>query len=323
MRIIGIIDGFSPEYIRHILQLNTFRKHYMDAYTFTFWLIVNELFIENLQWLNELQIPYRLLLSQTGYLPEEYLSLIMNALEDEKPDILLLPGTDLGNELSVRLAYKLDGSSSSKVDYVETDYDSLIVTRPVYSSYLKGEFILHKKPWCLSINKGYEIEGRVPEIMSPIHSNIMNSNSVPPSFEWIVSSKQKMIVRKADLANADKLLVFGQGIGNREKLEHFSLRAKKLGFETGVSRPVALNAWSSMENLVGISGIICKPKVCLLAGVSGSSALTAGIEKSDLIVAINHDSKAAIFKIADIGVVDDYEDVLEELLNLMSQDDKN
>ena len=83
-----------------------------------------------------------------------------------------------------------------------------------------------------------------------------------------------------------------------------------------VSRPAAMNAWKPMNRLIGVSGAMVGPEVCITAGVSGAAAFYAGIEKSKFIVAINTDEKAPIMKMADVAIVDDFLPIMEELNNI-------
>ena len=89
--------------------------------------------------------------------------------------------------------------------------------------------------------------------------------------------------------------------------------AEALGGSAGASRPVVMNAWAPMEALLGVSGTLIQPKICIAAGVSGAAAFGAGVEKSGWITAVNKDSAAPIMKMADVAVVEDYEPFVKAL----------
>jgi electron transfer flavoprotein alpha subunit len=74
-----------------------------------------------------------------------------------------------------------------------------------------------------------------------------------------------------------------------------------------------------MDEIVGVSGAVTKPDVCIVAGASGAAAFYAGIEKSKYIVAINKDSHAPIIKASDAAIIDDYKPVMDELVKLVSR----
>ena len=74
-----------------------------------------------------------------------------------------------------------------------------------------------------------------------------------------------------------------------------------------------MNAWAPMNRLIGVSGAMLQPDICITAGVSGAAAFYAGIEKSKFIVAINTDGQAPIMKKADVAVADDFVPVIKAL----------
>ena len=85
----------------------------------------------------------------------------------------------------------------------------------------------------------------------------------------------------------------------------------------GVTRPVAMNGWALIDEIVGVSGHIYSPEVCITIGVSGSAAFYAGIEKSGFIASVNHDECAPIIGMSDVFVIDDYENILERLFQVL------
>ena len=87
--------------------------------------------------------------------------------------------------------------------------------------------------------------------------------------------------------------------------------AATLGMAFAVSRPVVMNAWAPMDRLAGVSGAMLKPRLAILAGVSGAPALMAAVKRSRVIVAINTDADAPVFRSADLGVVGDCRTLLD------------
>lgn len=88
---------------------------------------------------------------------------------------------------------------------------------------------------------------------------------------------------------------------------------------TGVSRPAAMNAWMPMNHLVGVSGAMASPQICITAGVSGAAAFYAGIEKSKFIAAINTDEHAPIMKNADVVIVEDFKPFITALNQILEK----
>lgn len=113
------------------------------------------------------------------------------------------------------------------------------------------------------------------------------------------------------------LIAVGKGAGSKEAVEQFRNYAKSRKFLFGVSRPVAMNGWAKIDEIIGVSGHIYQPKVCIAVGVSGSAAFYAGIEGSRWIVSINSDPKAPIIKMSDASFTDDYRNIWPKMEQIL------
>ena len=139
----------------------------------------------------------------------------------------------------------------------------------------------------------------------------MNADGFVRDYKWIPTEQAN------HLEAARLLIVGGRGLESKENVKGLKALADAVGAEFGISRPVALNAWGPMHWLVGVSGAIAKPEICIAAGVSGAAAFYAGIEKSNIIIAINSDPHARIIKAADVVIIDDYKAVMDELMKIV------
>jgi electron transfer flavoprotein alpha subunit len=133
-------------------------------------------------------------------------------------------------------------------------------------------------------------------------------------------SRVKIVERKpkaaatANIESADTLVVAGKGFAKQEDLAIADALAKALKGELGCTRTLSADFhWLGEERMVGISGKKCKPRLMISVGVSGQIQHTVGILGSKVIVAINKDKAAPIFKVADYGVVGDLYQVLPKL----------
>jgi electron transfer flavoprotein alpha subunit len=124
-------------------------------------------------------------------------------------------------------------------------------------------------------------------------------------------------VSESGLSHAERVLAVGQGVNSRENMEILENIADTLGAHLGASRPVVMNAWAGMDRLIGVSGLILSPRLCIAAGVSGAGPFMAGIQNSGFIAAINTDGSAPVFKLAHAGIVDDMFAVLPALQKLI------
>ncbi len=250
-----------------------------------------------------------------SYRPEAVLTYLKELEYGIECDLYLFPGDYAGSELSTRFAARTGGSSIAAVDKIEPGSESLTCYRAIYSNYLRGRFRLGKKPFCLSIARG---------LSAGAPGNQIEKRQVTESDFWDLPENR--FTRDCEFTAADPvgelgrapfILAAGRGVKSREKTEMLGKIAKELGAELGVSRPVAMSAWAPLDRLLGISGTMARPKLCLAAAVSGAAAFYAGIEKSKKIVAINIDAQAPLVRAADVAIIDDYETVLKELVKLV------
>lgn len=123
----------------------------------------------------------------------------------------------------------------------------------------------------------------------------------------------------ANLAAAKRIVDVGRGLAAQEDLDMCRKLASLLDAELGCSRPVAENnKWMPIANYIGLTGVTVKPDLLFSMGVSGQVQHIAGINKSKVIVAINKDKSAPIFKNADFGLVGDIYKVIPELIKKLS-----
>lgn len=226
-------------------------------------------------------------------------------------DVYVFGSGFYGTELAVRAAKRMGGSSASGV-CAFTAKEDVTVKKMVYSNHMEGTFHMKKAPYCVAISKGMErtklTHGKVewqPEMIC---------QDCP---EFLISRKYYQEDSEKGLENAQIVIAAGRGIKHKENAQLIQATAESMGGDFGVSRPAAMSAWAPMHRLIGVSGVMLQPQICIAAGVSGAAAFYAGIEKSRFIVAINSDETAPIVKLADVVIIDDFVPVLRELKNII------
>jgi len=249
------------------------------------------------------------------YQPENILEALQTVENAEKPHLYLFPSGFAGSEIAVRWGFRLKGSSLVQVQQIECSGAQLIARKTVYANHVLATFKLTQMPYCIALAKGsadsQAITPRDNLTVTEHDLTDLQKEAFIKHSKWIPSETTQ------DLEAATFLIIGGRGMHTKENAQRLKKIADSLGADFGVSRPVAMRAWMPMHRMIGVSGAMTKPEICIVAGVSGAAAFYAGIEKSKTIVAINTDMRAPIIKAADVAVIDDYKAVMAELAKIV------
>lgn len=242
------------------------------------------------------------------YDPEIVLDFMEHTIKFQ--DLLLFGSNYSACELAVRLGMRLNGSSVTDCIGMEVQKEQILAEKMVYSNHMKGTFLLQQVPYCISVARGQEESLEHYEGGHEITEYDLKNTNGNKAFSVPVFEEAE---HETGLEEAAFVVVAGRGVKNKEAARELEETAERMHASFGASRPVVMNAWTPMEKLVGVSGHLLKPDICITAGVSGAPALYAGIEKSKLIVAVNTNEKAPIIKKSDVAIIGDYKEVLEEM----------
>lgn len=267
-------------------------------------------------------LPFRVihLVKIKHYQPELVLDILTELEKTEPADTYIFPGDLSGNELAVRFARRFKGSSLVAVEKIETSAGKLKGIKKVYSGNLRGSFIFLAKPYCFSLAKGMNrLNAAIPEEQKTISCHDYSGKPEHPSIAEYRETRSPQ-EDEARLESANIVLAVGRGAGSGKEISRLIDIARELGAELGVSRPVVLNAWAPMDRLIGASGSVISPEICLTLAVSGSPPFYYGIEKSKKIIAVNNDDNAPIIKAADLVIIEDYKKVIKALLEIAREE---
>jgi electron transfer flavoprotein alpha subunit len=221
-------------------------------------------------------------------------------------DMLLFPPGAWGDELATRLAWRLQGESVCQITSLAADRRQ--VTKSHWGSALQVRLRLSGSPLCFSLanTSGAATSCRFPDALP---ERWITPGGLP---EWLVAVDSLGQVEEHPLPGAHQVLIVGDG-GENVDMKTIATLAQRLKTEVGYSRARVMRGGFDAGRLVGISGQLLSPDVCIVAGASGAAALMAGVRASRFIVAINSDASAPVFDQADVGIVDDWLPVLEAL----------
>lgn len=257
---------------------------------------------------NDLLSPYHTMI---------YAEVIKEVVDVYKPSILLIGGSITGRDLAPRVSAKLETGLTADTTHltVEDETGLFLMTRPAFGGNINATIICDEKTPQMATVRNNVFEKEKFDL--PVHE--------PINFTATISSKSNIKILKEtpkpkndiDITSA-KIVVSG-GRGVSDCFEALKGIAKYLDGEVGASRAVVDQHIASKEIQVGQTGTTVRPVIYFACGISGAIQHTAGMDKSELIIALNTDESAPIFDIADIGLVVNAKEVLPILQKRLEQ----
>ena len=248
-----------------------------------------------------------------GAVPEDYAAAIADEVKKEPSALVLVNNSIRGRCLAGKLGVFLDTAVLTSVSALERSGEELVCHRMVYGGMAQRGEVFTKPYGVITVGGGvFEAANDAPQAaVAPFEG------APQGSLKRITSTSKKE--GGVDLVAAKRIVDVGRGIAKEEDLELCRKLAAALGAEVGCSRPVAENnKWLPKSSYMGITGVQVKPELIVVLGVSGQIQHIGGINKSRVIVAVNKDKSAPIFKNADLGVVGDLYKVVPALIEKLS-----
>ena len=252
-----------------------------------------------------------------NYSTELYTDIFCAVVKQYKPDSVLVGASTLGRDMAPRIAARLDTGLTADATKIEVDKETenstlLLVTRPAFGGNLFGTIICPTShPQMATIRpKVFD----VPAFNENAKGEIIEF-PVDITAEAVIKSLkiEKMIRKGQDITEASVIVSAGRGA--KDSLELIGELATELGGVMGSSRALVDAGYTKKDIQVGQTGKTVRPMIYIACGISGAVQHLAGMEKSDYIIAINTDPNAAIFKVANIGIVGDVKKVIPVLLD--------
>ena len=243
--------------------------------------------------------------------PESYASEVAKLISQNNATLFLVGATARGRELAAMVAGYLNWPMANDVLSMELTEDGICAKRMMY-----GGAVVRAERYP---NAGVIVlpEGRY-EAVSGGSAAI---EVVPAKGDNRVCFQSLEPMPASDsggLTSAERVITIGLGLGSEEGLVPVRELAKALDAELGCTRPAAEERhWLDSSRYIGISNLSIKPKLCLALGVSGQVQHVVGVRESKIIVGVNNDEKAAIFRSTDYGIVGDLYEFIPEMIRVL------
>ena len=268
------------------------------------------------------------------YRTEPYAHGLASVINEFKPEIMLVGATaigrDLGPTVSARVATGLtaDCTQLDIGDFPlvavpgkesEQKHNQLLMTRPAFGGNTIATIACpNNRPQMATVRPGVmqkiePISGAKAEVVD------YNPGFTPNDRYVTVKEVVKAVSNTVDIMNAKILVSGGRGVGSPENFKILEDLAAVLGGEVSCSRAVVDSGWKPKDLQVGQTGKTVRPHVYFAIGISGAIQHVAGMEESDIIIAINKDEDAPIFDVADYGIVGDLNKIVPELTEALKK----
>ncbi len=249
------------------------------------------------------------------YTTDAYTKVICDLANERKPGILFVGATFIGRDLGPRVAARLNTgltADCTSID-VEVENGDLLATRPAFGGNLMATIACPAhRPQMATVRPGVfekvNTDGANCKI-EKVAVSLSDSDVRTKVLETVKTAKDIV-----DISEAKIIVAGGRGVGSKENFELVKELADALGGVVAGSRAAVEKGWIENAYQVGQTGKTVKPTIYIACGISGAIQHVAGMQDSEVIIAVNKDETAPIMQVADYGIVGDIKKVLPELI---------
>lgn len=260
------------------------------------------------------------------YRTEPYAHALASVINEYKPEIMLVGATAIGRDLGPTVSARVKTGLTADCTLLEIGdfplnaapgqeqlHNQLLMTRPAFGGNTIATIACpYNRPQMATVRPG------VMQKIDPIKgakANVVEFNpGFTPNDRFVeILNVVKAVKNTANIMDAKVLVSGGRGVGSKENFQMLEELAEVLGGTVSCSRAVVENGWLPVDLQVGQTGKTVRPQIYFAIGISGAIQHVAGMEESDLIVAINKDEDAPIFDVADYGLVGDLKKIVPAL----------
>jgi len=249
------------------------------------------------------------------YTPDAFAGALRQFLATRQPKLVLMPHTYQVRDFVPKLATSMERTAISDCIGYKKDGDKLLFTRQMFQGKLAADVSFTcAAPWFVTFQNGAFRADKVEAgaAVAPVETVKLEIA------DGIIRNKPQEVFKEAkqavDLTQAETIVSVGRGIKEQKNIELAKQLAEALGGELAASRPICDSGWLPMDRQIGSSGQTVAPKLYLALGISGAIQHIVGMKGARTIIAINKDSEAPIFEIADYAVVGNLFDIVPPLI---------
>ena len=249
------------------------------------------------------------------YTPDAFAHALKQFLSTRQPRLVLMPHTYQVRDFAPKLATALGRVLISDCVGYKHEGGRLLFTRQMFQGKFAADVSFSgEPPWFVTFQngafRGDKVEaGAAAAPIETVQADVPDGVVRNQPHETFKEAKQAV-----DLTQAEIIVSVGRGIKEKKNIELAKQLAEALGGELAASRPICDSGWLPMDRQIGSSGQTVAPKLYLALGISGAIQHIVGMKGARTIIAINKDSEAPIFEIADFAVVGNLFDIVPPLI---------
>jgi electron transfer flavoprotein alpha subunit len=244
------------------------------------------------------------------YTPDAYARALEQVIQTANPDVVFLAHSAIGRDLAPKLAARLGAGQVSDIINLELADGKLVFTRPIYAgkAFTKNVF---QEGRVIATVRPNNLPAAEPD--SSRSAEVVRVTVDFPDLRTVVKEVVRKTASGVDLSEAKIIVSGGRGVKSAEGFKPLYELAEVLGAAVGASRGACDAGYCDYSMQIGQTGKVVTPDLYIACGISGAIQHLAGMSNSKIIVAINKDPEAPIFKVADYGIVGDLFEVVPAL----------
>lgn len=251
------------------------------------------------------------------YMTEPYTYSLVEIINNNKPEIMLFGATAIGRDLAPRVSARVKTGLTADCTGLEINVEennNLMMTRPAFGGNIMATIVCpDHRPQMATVRPGVMKQLPVNRTKT-VNIEKLSLNIPKECFNVEILDVIKHVQEKMKIEDAKVIVSGGRGVGKAENFAMLEELAELLGGTVSASRAAVDAGWIAKDRQVGQTGKTVRPNLYIACGISGAIQHIAGMEESDLIIAINKDEYAPIFEVADVSIVGDIAKIIPQFI---------